>query len=224
MRFKQFILNESGGGGIPANAYGVGTKHDDAWGLDTVNRNALSASHYPVNGFNGVVQMNQHFQNMRNVNVPDFINQTTLQQLATFVDNVIVGIDNKLNGKGHYKMARYNNGKPGSDPTCPKDWIEGLTENDIISGLFPRLKHEEMQRALQMKVLVKQPVQTQMVLFNINVAELRNQMHDNAERISHKQQWQGISQNLANNTDTFLQQINQGKMPLSASANPWNAS
>lgn len=140
MKFRQFLrLSEAGN--LPASAYGGDVRYD-LFGMPTVNTQALAAKKTPPGGYSSVGQIAQHYTNVERLQDKDYIFSQTLQSIANLALNVVGQIKHNQDSKAadpnfvprHYKYATFQQNPP---------MIFWLTSQDIISGLYPRIKTED---------------------------------------------------------------------------------
>lgn len=220
------MLDELAGGSIPslgANLYGADARHD-VWHLPSLDTRGLYAQHMPPGGFQNLGQIAQFRQNVSRFEDEDYVIAQTLEKLASLAENAVEGIKNKgvsIKTSAHYHHAGYNlgDGTPPTNASIPAGWIIGLQENDIISGLFPRLKHEELARARQLKIIIEVPGRG----FDFNVNLLRSMMQQYQQKLARKEQSFHSMQHLANTGDNVMGQAFAPGRSTNVSVNPWAA-
>lgn len=151
---------------MAAAGFGAG-KRFGIWQLPSLYAGASAHQHMPPGGFQSFGQLGQHVSNKVRFQDEDYILQQALQKLGELAENATVAIQNRIKGiadpTSHYDSA-YIQGQN----------IVGLKEQDIISGLYPRLRQEDMERGQEMGVIVG-PTNG---LFTLRVDVLRRLMED----------------------------------------------
>lgn len=224
MRFREFVLSEIAGmQTLGTNLYGADARHD-IWNLPSINTRGIQAQHMPPGGFQNFSQISQYHQNIARFEDEDYIVAMTLEKLATLAENAVEGIRNKgssVKPSAHYQLAGYNvgDGSPPSNPSVPPGWIIGLQESDIISGLYPRLKHEELARARQLHIIVEIPGRG----FNFNVNLLRKMMQEYQHKLAGKEQSFYAVQHLAGTADNVMSKVFAPGSSSNSGVNPWAA-
>ena len=150
---------------MAAAGFGAG-KRFGIWQLPSLYAGASAHQHMPPGGFTSFGQFGQHASNKIRFQDEDYILQQALQKLGELAENATVAIMNRKKGlqdpSGHYEKADIQ----GQN-------IVGLKEGDIISGLYPRLRQEDMERGQEMGVIVPDNG-----LFTMRIDVLRRLMED----------------------------------------------
>jgi hypothetical protein len=146
--------------------------------------------------------MAQHHQNLARFRDPDYIEQQTLERLASLAENATVAVENKNKGQldpnGHFEHAQVDK---------HAEMITGLSQQDVISGLFPRLKLEEMQRGEALGILVHDP---STLLYVLNVGVLRKHMLELRDKMSDKEFHYSHQSHLVGQVDKAFDAMTQG--------------
>jgi hypothetical protein len=98
--------------------------------------------------------------------------------------------------------------------------IVGLKEQDIISGLYPRLKQEDMERGIEMGIIVGPDNSSYKGLYDIKVDVLRRLMEEMEKKSISREFGHQSLQHLAGVADRVTDLTAHGKIPQSHNTNP----
>lgn len=173
--FRQFINEIT----FSKSGYGAGSRFG-IWKLPNLQAGTALHLHMPPGGFQTFGQLGQHISNKLRFQDEDYVLQHALQKFAELAENSTVAISNRAKGvadpTGHYEHARIEGQS-----------IVGLKEQDIISGLFPRLKQEDMERGQEMGILLGPNNSKYQGYYDLRVDVLRDLMEKMEEKIANKE-------------------------------------
>lgn len=105
-----------------------------------------------------------------------------------------------------------------------------LSEQDIISGLFPRVKSEDLRRAMELGIILPSKQvpenynQKDGQLYDFNINTLQRIMERMTHKMADKEHGYMATQHLAGLADKAIDAASSGGMvQLSKSANPFNS-
>jgi hypothetical protein len=222
MSFRQFCAENFD---LSASGFGANVR-SSFWGLPSLNPQGLLAGQVPAGGYQSLSQIAQQGFNRMRFNDPTYIAQQTLQAMSTLCENLPGSIDyNKESLEKdptyparHYKYADYN---------TKEKIITGLTMSDLISGLYPRIKSEDVIRAKEMGIITDNlnpprnynPKDGE--LYDINVDVLAQKMEEMAKTLAEKEHGYQSANYLAGLGDRVMGATGTGgRVTPAANVNP----
>jgi hypothetical protein len=223
--FRQFI-NESNPSALTSSGMGANAKWG-FWGFPSLNQQGLQASRWPAGGYQNFTQIAQQKMNVARFNDEDYIFQQMLQSIANLAENLPENIkhnqDSYKNDPAnfiprHYKYASFNQSQK---------MIYGLTQNDIISGLYPRIKADDLSRAKQMGIVIPSQTipqnhnQADGQLYDINIEALQEAMIAMSHKMADKEHGYNSAAHLTGVADKIANLATSGGMvSLGHNVNP----
>jgi hypothetical protein len=215
MKFRQFLAEYS----FNTSDFGADARHG-YWGLPSLNTSGILAQRMPPGFFKNLSQMAGHYQNLSKFGDEDYIWQQALEKLSALAENAASGIINKKQALATDPAHKLNS-YLYADFSPDGQSIVGLQERDIISGLYPRLRHEEMRRAQELGIITSN---TSMCpdCYDLHVPVLKEQLLQMREKLADKEHGHASLQHLAGMGDQALQAAQQRtRQRVNHSGDPW---